>query len=464
MLSTMLLSRFLTLQEYGDYSQLILVSSMATILFMMGLPASINYFVARADDEQEKQRFLSMYQVLTTGLSIIVGVLLVLGLPFFASYFHNPQLYRYLFFFALYPWHKIVMSSVENMLVVYNKTNYSIAFKLANGSFLLGIIFVSQILKINFQTYLLIYIIVESIFTGYVYILTRQVAGKLYFVWDTKLLKKILAYSVPIGLATVLSYFNIQLDTLIIGKFYSAEQLAIYANAARELPLTIIPSAVTVVLMPQLVRLFKRGRDKDAMNLWGESIYISYALMCFFAVALIMYAPSVISLLYSEKYLPGVNVFRVYSALLLIRFTYFGIILNSIGKTKFVFYSSLFSFLLNMVLNYLFYLQFGYIGPSIATFIALLVIQVAQLILTARTTQTKFKDLMPWNTLLKITVLNFAIGIVFFYLKQFIPLEKYVGDIGESLLLGAVWTLVYGTIMFKRIRRKWKALNSEEYV
>lgn len=464
MLSTMLLSRFLSLKEYGDYSQLILVSSMATILFMMGLPSSINYFVARADDEAEKQRFLSMYHILTTGLSIIVGILLVLAAPLFVSYFNNPQLYRYLFFFALYPWHKIVMSSVENMLVVYNKTNYSIAFKLTNGLFLLGLIVSSQILNINFETYLLIYIIVESIFTAYVYILTRQIAGKLYFVWDPVLLKKILAYSVPIGLATVLSYFNIQLDTLIIGKFYSAEQLAIYANAARELPLTIIPSAVTVVLMPQLVRLFKKGRDKDAMKLWGESIYISYALMCFFAVALIMYAPSVISLLYSEKYLPGVNVFRVYSALLLIRFTYFGIILNSIGKTKFVFYSSLFSFLLNLVLNYLFYLQFGYIGPSIATFIALLVIQVAQLILTARTTQTKFKDLMPWNTLLKITVLNFTIGIVFFYLKQVIPLESYVGDISESLLLGVVWTMVYGAIMFKRVRRKWHALNSEEYV
>ena len=50
MLTTMLLSRSRTLQEYGDYSQLILVSSMATVLFMMGLPSSINYFVARADD------------------------------------------------------------------------------------------------------------------------------------------------------------------------------------------------------------------------------------------------------------------------------------------------------------------------------------------------------------------------------------------------------------------------------
>ncbi|MEI7667881.1 MAG: oligosaccharide flippase family protein, partial [Erysipelotrichaceae bacterium] len=343
MLTTMLLSRSRTLQEYGDYSQLILVSSMATVLFMMGLPSSINYFVARADDEAEKQRFLSMYQIITTGLSIIVGVLLVLCAPLFVAYFNNPLLYHYLYFFALYPWHHIVMSSVENLLIVYNRTNHAIYYKVANGVFLLGIIIITQMFKLSFETYLLIYIGVESVFTIYVYFLTKQMAGRIFWIWDTALIKKILVYSVPIGLASVLSYFNIQLDTLIIGKFYSVEQLAIYANAARELPLTIIPSAVMVVLLPQLVRLFKRGRGKDGLKLWGESIYISYAVMCFFSVALIMYAPSVISLLYSDKYLPGVDVFRVYSALYIIRFTYFGIILNSIGKTKFVFYSSLFS-------------------------------------------------------------------------------------------------------------------------
>lgn len=46
--SVMLLSRFRTLEEYGTYSQTLLVINLATALFMLGLPNSTNYFLALA--------------------------------------------------------------------------------------------------------------------------------------------------------------------------------------------------------------------------------------------------------------------------------------------------------------------------------------------------------------------------------------------------------------------------------
>ena len=57
MVCTMLLSRFRTVEEYGTYSQLLLVINLFSSLFMLGLPSSINYFLARAETEQEKQKF-----------------------------------------------------------------------------------------------------------------------------------------------------------------------------------------------------------------------------------------------------------------------------------------------------------------------------------------------------------------------------------------------------------------------
>lgn len=44
MLSSMLLSRFRTLEEYGTYSQLMLVVQLAISIFTLGLPNSINFF------------------------------------------------------------------------------------------------------------------------------------------------------------------------------------------------------------------------------------------------------------------------------------------------------------------------------------------------------------------------------------------------------------------------------------
>ena len=49
MVTTMLLSRFRTLEEYGTYSQMLLVIGLVTSVCMLGLPNCINYFLARAE-------------------------------------------------------------------------------------------------------------------------------------------------------------------------------------------------------------------------------------------------------------------------------------------------------------------------------------------------------------------------------------------------------------------------------
>ena len=54
-LTSMMLARFRSFEEYGTYSQLTLVISLFTAIFMLGLPNSINYFLARANSRAEQQ-------------------------------------------------------------------------------------------------------------------------------------------------------------------------------------------------------------------------------------------------------------------------------------------------------------------------------------------------------------------------------------------------------------------------
>jgi len=72
MITAMLLSRFRTLEEYGTYSQLLMVINIATTFFMLGLPNSINFFLARAENNNERQKFLSVYYTLSTVLSFFL--------------------------------------------------------------------------------------------------------------------------------------------------------------------------------------------------------------------------------------------------------------------------------------------------------------------------------------------------------------------------------------------------------
>ena len=54
LVTTMMLSRILTLDEYGTFSQILIVNNLLVSIFMLGLPFSLNDFLAKAGTEEEK--------------------------------------------------------------------------------------------------------------------------------------------------------------------------------------------------------------------------------------------------------------------------------------------------------------------------------------------------------------------------------------------------------------------------
>ena len=77
-LIVMVLSRTLSLVEYGTYSQIMLIMSFTSAIFVLGFPSSINYFIARSSDSHDKQNFLSVYYTFSSVVSIVAGISLVL--------------------------------------------------------------------------------------------------------------------------------------------------------------------------------------------------------------------------------------------------------------------------------------------------------------------------------------------------------------------------------------------------
>ncbi len=459
MLAAMLLSRFRTLEEYGTYSQLLLVINLVTTVIMMGLPNSINFFLARAETEESRQKFLSIYYTLSTLLGFLTGLVLVLSTPLIVSYFSNPLIEKFIYILAIFPWTKIILSSIDHVLIVYGKPNSIMLFRVLNSIAILLTIFLVELFDLSFSYYMIMFIVLESLFAIVVYFIVYSTAGKLRLNFDLKDTRNILKFSLPLGLASVVGRLSVELDKLVIGRFFSTEDIAIYTNAAREMPVTIIASALTAVLMPRLVRLLRDKEYDDAVNIWGNSIEISFIIICFVSFGLIVFAPEVISLLYSEKYLPGVAVFRVYSLVLLLRVTYFGMILNSIGKTKFIFYSSILSLLINVILNYIFYLIFGFIGPAYASFISILLVQLLQLFATAKSIDVKFTSIFPWAKLGRLLAINTFLAVVFMLVKERLHVDYIIGSILEAILLGSIWGIVYLILIRKNIIANWKVLN-----
>ena len=61
--------------------------------------------------------------------------------------------------------------------------------------------------------------------------------------------KELLNYTIPLGLSTAVSTISLDLDKLVIGWFMDESSVAIYANAGKELPFSLISTSFTAVLV-----------------------------------------------------------------------------------------------------------------------------------------------------------------------------------------------------------------------
>ena len=459
MITAMLLSRYRTLEEYGTYSQLLMVINLTISLFVLGLPNSSNYFLARTDIKSERQRFLSVFFSLSNALSLLIGVVLLLLAPKIVNYFNNPLIEDFVFVLAIYPWNRIILSTIDQILIIYHKMDKLIVFRVVNSIFLLLLIVVVKLMNWSFFVYMALFVAGESVFTLVALYIVKGLEKRLTLDFDKKTIIEILKFSIPLGLATAVGTFHIEFDKLFISVLLSTEEVALYTNASREMPVSIIVTSITAVLMPKLVRMLNKNKHDDAVHLWGESITLAYSIIAVIVSGLIVYAPEAITLLYSKKYIGGTNIFRIYSLILLFKCTYFGIILNSIGKTKQIFYSSLLALLTNIILNYVLFLSIGFIGPAVSTLITTALVATFQLFLTSKILNIKLKNVFPWKSIFIISLINIGYGIVFHFIKNWIELEKLVGNEIESLILGVIWVTIYFISILSYIKTKWNSLD-----
>ena len=462
----MLLARFRSLEEYGTYSQIIMVTDLTCSILLLGLPNSINYFLAKADTAEQRRNFLSVYSTLSTILTVVIGICLYFAMPVIINHFSNPFIRDFAYVFAVYPWTSLFINSISSIGIVYGKANRLIVFNLANALVVLAALLIAKAADLSFHQYMLMYMAVLILFACISIAWSHKLSGGIKIKLDFGLIKDIFIFSIPLGLASASGSLSHELGKLVIGRFFSVDDYAIFANASRELPVTMVATTLTAVLLPQLVRMLKTGNNTEAVGLWGHSIEISLCFMCLVAGGFIVFAPDILSLFYSEKYVTdgGVTVFRIYSIILLMRTTYWGMILNATGNTKFVFYSSLLSLLLNFIVNIASTYLLGFIGPAISSLIVSITLSFVQLKFTSKVINTPLSQIFPWRSIARLLIISVGFCAVFGTIKyELIPDMSRTSSIVVSIGLGIVWTIFYSLINIRFIKNSWQRLNAHKY-
>lgn len=459
MVTSMLLARFRTLTEYGTFSEIATVVSLAISVLCIGLPNCINFFVPRCETQKERDQFLTFYYSVNTLLGTLTGIILLISTPIIVKYYDNPNIITFSYALALLPWCQIISKSRENLLVATQQSKRAIIINLLNALSNLGIILLTQILNQNFEFFFLLYIADNVLFGFIVFFEAYRLIEKIDFSIGKSFIREIFKYSIPIGIASAVATIDLDLDKLIIGLFFTTEEVAIYANCGKELPIIYIASSFSSVLLPIVV---KKVKDKDysgAIDLWKDTVEFSALITFFFVTAMVVFAPQIVSLLYSNKYLPGVAIFRIYALVLLFRITSFAIMLNAMGRTKFIFFSSILALLVNIVLNFALYYFIGFSGPAISTIFSIAATSMFNLVASCKLMKIPFSEIFPWRSLGVIGAINIALGCFVYCLSRQIKLGTTRTDVLVAIFIGICWTCVYILLFYKRIKVVWNRMN-----
>lgn len=454
-LQTMILSRELSEVEYGTYSQGLLVVNFMVPFLLLGLANAITYFSGQKDIDVHK------YVNTIVSTVFLLGVLGVVGIFIFRdaiqNYFGNPDLISVLPIVAFLPLLLNLISVYQTLFVAENMAT-SIAIRNAIVAVVqIGIVAISVYLLHDIHVIFLLLVlmdIVQIIIFGKIF-KRRKYTVRIQLI-ERDIERQIFKYSIPLAFSTAIGTLSRYMDKLLIGNLMDVKDFALYANMAKELPFSFVVNSFTTVIMPAFIRMHADGYNDKLRKYWGKYLELGLCITWILCGASIFCADDLLIFLYSDKYARGIAIFIVYLIIELCRFSYFGMILSTYGKTQIIMYSSLFSLALNFFLNILLFHLLGMIGPAIASLISIFLIQMLQLKFSCKLLDCTWGEIFDIRFIILLIIEIIVVGCTIRYIGAFL----FIHPIIRLIICGGCIVGILGLLNIKRINILLKDINT----
>lgn len=458
---TRLLSEYLSVYDYGTYSQILLLVSTVSSITILGMMDGVNFYYCSEQDPQKREAYVSTIFVLQGIVSTLAGAAVLLLSSPICAYFDNPDVGRLLVFAALLPLLQNLLSMVQVLLVSVGK-----ARMLAMRNFLVAVVRLSVVLLVTLVVHnialvlatTLILDVIQVVLFGWV-LAKNQCRIRVKSV-NMGLVKQIMRYCAPLALFISMKALNRDLDKYLIGIWTDTETLAIYTNASKPLPFDVLMYSFYTVLVPEITRRVAAKEKESTVLLYREFLEIACITTFVPFCAALAASPQLIRLLYTEKYIAGLPVFCVYILVDLLQFTNITLILSAAGKTKTLMLIGGGALVLNGVLNVLLYQCMGVAGPAVATLVVTLAMGAIMMYLSARELRAKLRDFFDLKFLLLFSVENLAAVLLLWQLQKWME-NKGCHYFLTLVLIVGTYGVLFLMIHGKRLLRVLTQLNRE---
>ncbi|MCT4581704.1 MAG: oligosaccharide flippase family protein [Flavobacteriales bacterium] len=380
------LARTLSIAEYGDYGQTILVVDVIKMLFSGGLASIV--FVYLSNNRNNKQVISSNYYLGIT-LGVIACVLLIGFSELIGLSFNNENIPFYITLYSFSVIFSIPATTLSSVLIFYKKVPlYTKTLVLINTLRLILLFIAIQF----FSSLKLVFIFLSLLELIKFILLTAILKSRLSKDYLTKVKAGVeqLKTGVYLNFANILGFLTLATDSIMISLFKNEESFAIYKNGAFEVPLiSVLYLSISQLFLPKITQHFSNDKLDTIANIKKKLSLNIAAIVYPFCIFFITFSSDFITLYLSEKYIDSALIFTIFNLSLLMRiYDYLDVLIAS-KNTKKILYLQIFAILFNLVLNAFFIYYFDIKGAAIATIITLFIYAFIALKMNANILKTK---------------------------------------------------------------------------
>lgn len=460
MISTMILSKMLSLEMVGTYVASNTIISLLTSLSILGLADGCNYFFNKTRDEKKQKYYVDTI----LGIQLFIGITIAVAVMIFrkqiVDFYDNQALYGLMIYICLRPYFENTLLVLQILQISIGKAKMIAVRNAIMSLFKIIVISLTAFWTRDIKTIFVAYIIADIII---VIIFARSFIKEKYrlnpFNINISLIKPILTFSIPMGIYVITNAFTRDLDKLVIGYFESATNLAIYSNNSTSLPFDIISSAFLTIMIPIMTRYIAQNKLNQCQILFSCYLKVGYLSTFIFTTVAILFAEELICFLYDPKYLSGKVIFILYIIVDMLKFANLSLVLSAKGRTKTLMKISLFMLVTNTVLNLLFYYIWGFVGPAIATVLITLINTVILLTISASIIGTNIIKLIDIGNLCKLLGQLLVGGVITILIKNLL-LRLGISQYILMFFIGGSFCLIMFLVNLKEIKNTFLQINS----
>ena len=427
-------TRLLTTEEYGTYSIYLSWLNIFTIITSLNLYyGAYNNALNRYRDDKTRNRYIASMQGITTSLVVVLALIYVANIDFWNNVIGLPTPIMCLMLIELFVAPATLFWSGRQRFEYHYKKMVIVTLLKSALNPILGLLFVFTWDSHHEMARILGIAISEVCISGSI-LVYQFLKGKTFF--DKKFWKYALSFNIPLLPHYLSGTILNQGDRIMIQKMVGRGEVAIYSIAYNVgMLIQIFTNAINNAMTPWM---YERLNEKDFKAIRKNTTYILLGL-AMIIIALMFFAPEVVLIFGSKKYIDAIYVVPPVAAsvFFIFLFNIFAIPQMYYEDKRFMPIASMIAAVLNLILNYIFIRIYGYFAAGYTTLVCYIVYSIGHFYFS----KAVCKKHMPGVELFEIQKIvligSFLVGcsILFNFLYRFTIIRYFLGGALVTILL-----------------------------